>query len=165
MIRRASAFCRSSAETKLVIRLDGGSIHEGRAWLGDHDFREQGPGDLGERLERAVRDAFAEGARRVIAVGTDCPELNSATLSEAMELLNHDPLVFGPAFDGGYYLVGLSEPCPLIFQGIAWGGPDVLAQSLAAAGTARLSVSLLGFLSDVDVPEDLPAAEVALEQP
>jgi rSAM/selenodomain-associated transferase 1 len=164
-IRRAFEFCIAGEETRLVIRLDGGSVHQGQAWLGDYDFREQGTGDLGERLERAVRDAFLEGACKVLVIGTDCPDLDSATLAEAIELLDQHPLVFGPAYDGGYYLVGLSEPCPLIFQNIAWGGADVLAQSLAAAETARFSVGLLGILADVDVPEDLPAAEVALGQP
>ena len=163
-IRRASEFCIAAENTRLVIRLDGGSIREGQAWLGDYEFQEQGTGDLGERLELAVRNAFLEGAGKVLVIGTDCPELDSSCLAEAKELLDHHPLVFGPAYDGGYYLVGLSEPCPLIFQDIAWGGPDVLAQSLAAAETARLSVGLLGFLADVDVPEDLPAAEVALGQ-
>lgn len=148
-----------------MIRLDGGSTHEGRAWLGDYDFREQGAGDLGERLERAVRDAFTEGANKVLVIGTDCPELDSSVLSEAMDLLTDHPLVFGPAYDGGYYLVGLSEQCPAIFQNIAWGGPEVLAESLAVAKAAGLSVGLLGYLADVDVPDDLPAAEVALGQP
>jgi uncharacterized protein len=161
-IRMAEIFRLTTKDTKLVIRLDGGSIQDGKAWLGDYDFREQGEGDLGERLERAVRDVFAEGANKVLVIGTDCPELDEATLVEAMDLLNHHSVVFGPAYDGGYYLVGLSEPNSIIFQNITWGGADVLAQSLAAAEMEKLSVGLLGYLSDVDVPEDLPAAEVAL---
>lgn len=161
-IRRASAFCLTSQRVNLVIRLDGGSVQDGEAWLGKHDFREQGEGDLGARLERAVREAFAEGASKVLVIGTDCPELDEATLTEAMDLLNRHSLVFGPALDGGYYLVGLSEPVPVIFRNIAWGGPEVLAQSLAASATVKLEAGLLGILPDVDVPEDLPAAESAL---
>lgn len=161
-VGRASAFCQAHGNVKLVIWLDGGSPHEGKEWLGAHDFREQGCGDLGERLERAVQDAFSEGAHRLLVIGTDCPELNHATLAEALELLDHHPLVFGPAIDGGYYLVGLSAPSPIIFRKIEWGGAEVLAQSLAAAGKAGLSAGLLGSLPDVDTPEDLPAAEIAL---
>ncbi len=161
-IRRAANFCLNNQDVELVIRLDGGSAQDGKVWLGDYDFREQGAGDLGERLERAVREAFAEGVSKVLVIGTDCPELDEPILAAAMELLSHHSLVFGPAYDGGYYLVGLSEPNSIIFQSITWGGADVLAQSLAAAETANLSVGLLRYLSDVDVPEDLPAAEVAL---
>jgi uncharacterized protein len=161
-VQRASAFCVASQNVKLVIRLDGGSAQAGQAWLGRLDFREQGEGDLGERLVRAVRDAFTEGANKVLVIGTDCPELDAATLNQAMDLLDHHPLVFGPAIDGGYYLVGLTKPDSVIFENIAWGGADVLTQSLAAAESAGLGVGLLGFLPDVDLPEDLPAAEVAL---
>lgn len=163
-IHRAATFCASAKDVELVIRLDGGSTHDGKAWLGDYDFREQGAGDLGERLERAVRDAFSRGASKVLVIGTDCPELDSANLADAMDLLNHHPLVFGPACDGGYYLIGLSLPCSAVFRNIAWGGADVLRQSIAAAQTAELSVGLLKYLPDVDVPEDLPAAERALGQ-
>lgn len=161
-VGRVCTFCQAHGDVKLVIRLDGGSPHDGKEWLGAHDFREQGGGDLGERLERAVQDAFSEGAGRVIVIGTDSPELDHATLAEALELLDHHLLVFGPANDGGYYLVGLSAPSTIIFQNIAWGGTEVLAQSLAAARKAGFRVGLLGSLPDVDVPEDLPAAEIAL---
>jgi rSAM/selenodomain-associated transferase 1 len=161
-VGRASAFCRAHGNVKLVIRLDGGSPRDGMDWLGAHDFREQYGGDLGERLGCAVQDAFSEGAGRVLVIGTDCPELDHATLAAALNLLDHHPLVFGPAVDGGYYLVGLSAPSPIIFRNIAWGGAEVLAQSLAAAGKAGLSAGLLHPLPDVDVPEDLPAAEIAL---
>ena len=162
-VRCAEAFCLASLQVHLVIRLDGGSAEDGVAWLGHYDFREQGEGDLGERLELAVNDAFAEGANKVLVIGTDCPELNVATLAEAMNVLEHHPLVFGPALDGGYYLLGLTKPCPQIFHNIAWGGAEVLAQSLAAAESAQRSVGLLAYLPDVDVPEDLPAAMLALE--
>jgi uncharacterized protein len=163
-LQRVGAFCRTAEEVKMVIRLDGGTPGEGHAWLGNYNFREQGEGDLGERLERAVRDAFTEGARKVLVIGTDCPELTAAHLAGAMELLNHHPLVFGPAHDGGYYLVGLAQECPQIFHNIAWGGAAVLSGSLAAAEQAGLGVGLLETLSDVDVPADLPAAEIALSR-
>ena len=68
-------------------------------------------------------------------------------------------LVFGPAADGGYDLVGLSRPCPAIFRNIEWGGPRVLIQTLAAALDSGFHTSLLEVLSDVDVPEDLSSTE------
>lgn len=160
-IARAYQFCKSSG-VQLVIRLDGGTPADGVEWLGNHDFKEQGNGDLGERLDHAVTEAFDEGAQRVLVIGTDCPELDQATLTAALDILLRYPVVLGPAYDGGYYLIGLSKRCPTIFQNIDWGGSQVFAQSLAAAEKAGLAVGQLRFLADVDVPEDLPAAEIAL---
>lgn len=161
-IDRAQDYCISSG-VQLVIQLDGGSPADGVDWLGNHVFKEQGEGHLGERLERAVKEAFDEGALRVVVIGTDCPELDQATLAAAFDSLLQHPLVLGPAHDGGYYLIGFSEPCPTIFRNIDWGSPRVFAQSLAAAGNAGLAVGTLQFLADVDVPDDLPAAEIALK--
>jgi uncharacterized protein len=161
---RVEDFCHIAPEVKLTIYLDGGSADDGRCWLGNFEFREQGDGDLGKRLERAVRETFAEGARKVLVIGTDCPDLDATHLTTAMELLDHHPLVFGPAYDGGYYLVGLSAEFPDIFQDIPWGGPDVLSQSLAAAHRGGLSTLLLPYLADVDLPEDLPLAEIVLSR-
>jgi uncharacterized protein len=158
---RALEFCTSN-KVQLVIRLDGGTPDEGGAWLGNHVFIEQGEGDLGMRLDRAVRAAFDQGAQRVVVIGTDCPALDQATLASAFQMLSEHPVVFGPAYDGGYYLVGMVQPTPTIFQQIKWGGPEVLRQSLAAAQSEGLAVGQLKFLADVDVPDDLPAAEIAL---
>jgi rSAM/selenodomain-associated transferase 2 len=65
-------------------------------------------------------------------------------------------LVLGPAWDGGYYLVGLKRPIPELFQGISWGGASVLDETLSAAKRLNLSVALLSPLPDVDEPLDLP---------
>ncbi|MGL4400715.1 MAG: TIGR04282 family arsenosugar biosynthesis glycosyltransferase [Luteolibacter sp.] len=161
-ISRAQDFCKSSG-VQLVIRLDGGTPADGIEWLGNFDFKEQGNGDLGERLDRAVTAAFDEGAQRVLVIGTDCPELDQATLTSAFDTLIQYPVVLGPAYDGGYYLIGLSTPAPAMFQNIEWGTSHVFAQSLAAAGTAGLTVGKLRFLADVDLPDDLPAAEIAFK--
>lgn len=160
-IGRAHRFCQANG-VELIIRLDGGTPEDGTKWLVNHTFKPQGEGDLGERLRCAVQDAFDHGSQRVVVIGTDCPELDQQTLSAAFAILLEYPVVFGPAFDGGYYLVGLTQPSPALFENIDWGGSQVFAQSLAAAQSAGLAVGQLGFLSDVDVPEDLAAAEIAL---
>ncbi len=140
----------------IEVRHDGGNPEEMRAWLGPGPFlRPQGPGDLGQRMERALGEALQEGASRVILVGTDLPGLTDQHLNRALEALNERDLVLGPATDGGYYLVGLTRPAPEIFSGISWGGPRVLAQTLAAAQTAGLEPALIPGLSDLDRPEDL----------
>lgn len=161
-VGRASAYAMMHPGTQLQVHLAGGTPAEGRAWLGEVEFHAQPHGDLGNRMQSAVDLAFSNGARRVVVMGTDCPSLDEPLLEKAFQSLNDAELVFGPAADGGYYLVGLSGPCPSIFSDIEWGGPQVLNQSLAAAAKSRFHASLLEILCDVDLPEDLPAAHAAL---
>jgi rSAM/selenodomain-associated transferase 2/rSAM/selenodomain-associated transferase 1 len=127
-----------------------------RSWLGDAvTIRDQGEGDLGARMERAADAAFSEGAAAVVIIGGDCPGLASEHLTAACAALARADAVIGPALDGGYYLIGLRRPLPALFRGIAWGGADVLAQTLASARTLSVRVEQLETLGDVDVPADL----------
>ena len=75
---------------------------------------------------------------------------------------DHKSSRFGPALDGGYYLIGLAKPIRAVFESIPWGGSDVLAKSLQAAEGEGLKAALLAPLPDVDLPEDIPAALEAL---
>ncbi len=71
--------------------------------------------------------------------------------------------VFGPALNGGYYLVGMARPLPELFaiDPALWGGPQVLAASRHAARDAGLRVGQLPALRDLDTPQD--AAEFLAE--
>lgn len=127
-----------------------------RRWLGRaFAYQPQVTGDLGQRLTHAFERAFSLGARRVVAVGADCPAITLGLLQRAFAELESRPVVFGPAEDGGYYLIGLSRLCPALFEGIGWGGSRVLADSLLRAGFRGWEASLLPSLPDVDRPEDL----------
>ena len=161
-VGRASTYRLMHARTKLRVHLDGGSPRDGRDWLGEVEIHPQSDGNLGQRMQAAVEQAFSDGARRVVVMGTDCPSLDESLLVEAFDSLDRADLVFGPAADGGYYLIGLTRSCPAIFTNIEWGGPQVLKQSLAAAGRAGLHAALLEVRPDVDLPEDLPAAKTIL---
>jgi len=163
-IGRASSFVLSTPGARLLVRLEGGTPIEGKIWLGDNrvDCREQGTGDLGERMELAANEAFSEGAKRVVIIGTDCPSIDEGVLSKAFTALEKSDLVFGPALDGGYYLLGLAKPVSAIFKNIPWGGDEVLEKSLLAARDEGLPTALLNSLPDVDTPEDLPAGHAAL---
>ena len=158
----ASDFCRMGNVRRLRVCIEGGTPAEGRSWLGDLDIRVQADGNLGTRMRIAAEEAFADGAERVVIIGTDCPSLDESILSCAESLLGHNDLVFGPALDGGYYLIGLAKPIRAVFESIPWGGSDVLAKSLRAAEGEGLKAALLAALPDVDVPEDIPAALEAL---
>jgi len=140
------------------IRVTGGSPDRWGGWIEGARWVEQGDGDLGARLKRAVASAFEDGVQRVVVIGTDCPGLDGDVLQQAFEGLDDSEVVFGPALDGGYYLVGLTRPIGALFEGIDWGTDRVLEQSLARVPAAVL----LDPLSDVDVVGDLEGMESIL---
>lgn len=153
-LQTAGSFAAASGAA-LELRAGGEPARMRELYPGPWQVRAQCEGSLGERLSNAVGDAFAEGAGRVVAIGSDCPPLTAAHLSEAFAALSDHDVVLGPATDGGYYLIGLRRPIPDLFQDIAWSSDRVLDQTLAAAGRLGLSLHRLPVLADVDRPEDL----------
>jgi rSAM/selenodomain-associated transferase 1 len=115
----------------------------------------QGGGGLGLRLQRQCARGFAQGHRAIVLVGSDLPQLAAVDLQQAFAALQQVPLVLGPADDGGYWLIGLRAPAAPLFAGIDWGGPQVLAQTLAQAERLNLSYSLLDCQGDLDRVADL----------
>ena len=163
-VARAWTFCAAAPGRRLVIAQDGGGENEMREWLGPLDFLPQGEGDLSEKLKRCVAAEFTRGAREVIVIGADCPRLDHAILESAASALKHCEIAFGPAGDGGYYLVGLRKPTPELFSDIPWGTGEVLAVSLQRARQWGCEPALLARLHDVDEPPDLPDALAALDE-
>jgi rSAM/selenodomain-associated transferase 2/rSAM/selenodomain-associated transferase 1 len=140
----------------LEVHFTGGNESEMGAWLGaDLKYVKQGPGDLGDRLQHALKLGFSQGCRRSLVIGTDCPGLSVAHLQAAFDALRKCDAVFGPSLDGGYYLIGLRRMDSRLFQDIPWGGDRVLKKSLAKAHAAGLRVKTLNPLQDVDTPDDL----------
>ncbi len=118
-------------------------------------YAPQSEGALGERMNSAVEAAFFERAKRVVVIGTDCPEVKALHLSQAFEQLTHRDVVIGPATDGGYYLMGMRRHLPTLFENIAWGTETVFRQTRERAAEAGVTVGQLPPLSDVDYAEDL----------
>ncbi len=115
----------------------------------------QGRGSLGLRMQRQVQGASGRGARRVVLIGSDLPELRSSDLEQAFSALETHELVLGPALDGGYWLIGLRRSLPVLFSGIAWGGERVLGQTERVAAGLGLAVHRLAWRGDLDRPGDL----------
>ena len=107
---------------------------------------------MAEALNQALRTAD-----RVCVIGTDAPGVDAALVRSAFAALESADCVIGPAEDGGYYLIGLRQNHPTLFQDIEWSTPRVFEQTLAHASSAGLSIETLETLVDVDVLEDLPA--------
>lgn len=148
--------CLGRTGARLAVHHAGGSKKQMRRWLGrrDIDYVPQAPGDLGGRMFESLRSAFDQGARRVVLVGTDIPQLVPAHLEAAFDRLEHHDLVIGPSKDGGYWLVGMSRP-KNIFEGIAWSTATVLETTLNLARRKGMTASLLDPLSDLDNSDDL----------
>lgn len=109
--------------------------------------------DLGARMTRALAAGLAQGDKAIV-VGSDCPSVDADYVHQAVEALDSADVVFGPSDDGGYVLIGARRTEPAMLGGVAWGSDMALEQSIAAAESAGLSVSLLAPRWDVDEPED-----------
>lgn len=117
-------------------------------WTGGLPVVGQGRGDLGARMARCL--AAAPGDGPVVLVGSDIPALRPAHVARAFALLRAHDAVFGPAEDGGFWLVGVSRrrPLPALFAGVRWSTPHALDDCLGGLGRAR--VALADRLADVD---------------
>jgi rSAM/selenodomain-associated transferase 1 len=124
--------------------------------------RAQGRGGLGTRMADAFGRSFADGGERVVLMGSDSPTLPDALLTSAFHELREAGGVIGPTLDGGYYLIGLCRAvwpeAAVIFEGMRWSTPEVLAATLERTLQAGLDVRLLPAWYDVDVPADLVRA-------
>ncbi|MGH3439582.1 MAG: TIGR04282 family arsenosugar biosynthesis glycosyltransferase [Sciscionella sp.] len=162
LIRHAVAVARELAPEDTWVAFDPPSDRERLAALlpAGVGLLPQRGADLGERLAAASEALLRRRPGPALVIGTDIPTLNAELLAKAaIELTGGRDVVFGPALDGGYYLVGLTRQLPDLFAlpPHLWGGQTVLAASLAAAARAGLDVSLLPALRDLDTPTDARA--------
>jgi rSAM/selenodomain-associated transferase 1 len=123
-------------------------------WQGAH--LAQTGNDLGEKMLHAAQSCFANGAQRVVIIGSDKPDLEVSTLLSAIEELEKHDLVFGPALDGGFYLIGTRAPFEeTLFTDVLWSHESTLQAVLNKAYGLNLSVTLLPLGADVDEESDL----------
>jgi rSAM/selenodomain-associated transferase 1 len=111
--------------------------------------------DLGERISNSFSYAFNQGNKEVIIIGTDCFELSSIALTEAFCRLKSQDVVIGPAYDGGYYLLGMKAYSPKLFENISWSTGKVLEETISVCKDLHLSFALLPVLADLDDEEGL----------
>lgn len=111
-------------------------------------------GDLGERMLNAFADALRH-YRHAVLIGCDCPSLTVADLQQALTALQAgNDAVIAPAEDGGYVLIGLNAPQPVLFADMPWDGDNVMAETRRRAAGAALAVHELARQWDIDTPED-----------
>ena len=122
-------------------------------------------GDLGDRMFYAMNLAMRKGYEKAVLVGVDIPNLSESIILSSFELLSDNDLVFGPATDGGYYLVGFKRPIKEIFEGVEWSTEHTLTQSMEVARENGYSMAFTNTLSDVDTPEDIKRVGIDLDLP
>jgi len=128
-----------------------------RIWAAGLPRRAQGRGGLGRRMVRALTENAAQGP--VCLIGSDIPGVHRHHIARAFTQLGSHDAVFGPAEDGGFWLIGLSPVRPpprSLFTGVRWSGPHALADSLATLPGRR--IALADTLADVDTADDLARA-------
>jgi rSAM/selenodomain-associated transferase 1 len=118
--------------------------------------------DIGECLSRVQSSLLAAGHPKVIALNSDGPTLPPTYLRQAIVQLDSTDVVLGPSDDGGYYLIGLKQPHPELFDGIAWSTDQVMDQTRARARDLRLVVAELPPWYDVDTADDLARLQAEL---
>ena len=114
----------------------------------------QGPGDLGQRLDRAARRCLQAG-EKILLIGSDCPELDRLRLREAAARLEDHMAVIHPAADGGYALLGLKAYDASLFAEIAWSTDRVAADTIDRIRRLGWPMHIAETLHDVDEPADL----------
>ncbi len=114
----------------------------------------QGEGDLGERQRELFRGAAARSEERVVLIASDSPQLTVGVVEQAFRELRRHDLVFGPTYDGGYYLIGM-RGFRDVFRGVPMNVGTELEGLVAAARLAGLSVGRVETTFDVDEAEDL----------
>ena len=114
----------------------------------------QAEGNLGAKMQTAFKESFKAGFEKVIIVGSDCAEINEKDVLKAEKLLDENQLVFGPALDGGYYLLGMNSMTNCVFEDKPWSQDHLLEVTLKELEEKNITYSLLAPKSDIDYEED-----------
>jgi rSAM/selenodomain-associated transferase 1 len=117
--------------------------------------RMQSGTNLGERMLNSFKELFEQGFTRIVIIGSDCLQLQTENLQEAVTLLESNTAVIGPASDGGYYLLGLTKLYPDLFVNKPWSTDQVLTKTIDDFNNQGISYALLEELSDIDDITDL----------
>jgi rSAM/selenodomain-associated transferase 1 len=140
-------------QTVLAVSPDTEGL-QSRIWPADLPRWPQGQGDLGDRMGAIFRNA---PIGPVVIIGADIPGITPALIEKAFRALGDHDAVFGPATDGGYWLVGMKRGTRAVpahlFENVRWSTKHALADTVASLSGAQ--VAMLDTLRDVDVAADL----------
>ncbi|MDQ3394167.1 MAG: TIGR04282 family arsenosugar biosynthesis glycosyltransferase [Bacteroidota bacterium] len=128
---------------------------EGAEYFSILKFLQEGK-HLGEKMQNAFSKCFSLGYEDICIIGSDCYELTQKHIEQAFELLLKNPIVLGPSFDGGYYLLGMNFMFKDLFLEKKWSTSTVFEDTIKNIEERGLQYALLEKLNDVDEEIDLP---------
>jgi len=135
-------------ETWLAVAPDT-ALHS-RCWPANLPRIAQGRGDLGERMARILESSKGP----VVLIGADVPGVQKQHISDVFRKLGRQELVFGPAKDGGFWLVAARRTLPKsLFKNVRWSSSTTLSETIQSASST--SIGFTAQLSDVDTVQDL----------
>ncbi|WP_406684871.1 TIGR04282 family arsenosugar biosynthesis glycosyltransferase [Seonamhaeicola sp. MEBiC1930] len=127
-------------------------------WVNNYKDIQKGK-DLGERMKNAFLEGFLDGYKNIILIGSDLPDISAYQIEKALSTLQQTDTVFGPAQDGGYYLIGLSKMVETAFNNKPWSQNNLLEETLKDLTKNNITFSTLETLNDIDTFEDLKASK------
>ncbi len=159
MTWRVLSAATSRGQWTTILQVTPGDLSCGRWWPASLQRAGQSRGDLGQRMASALARYSSRGP--VALVGSDIPDLRRDDLRQAFDALGSQDLAFGPAQDGGYWLVGVRQGLPIgairrMFNGVRWSSAHALSDTLRNVRPG-LRVAELRTACDVDTIDDLEA--------
>jgi rSAM/selenodomain-associated transferase 1 len=109
-------------------------------------------GNLGDKMKYAFHQNFKKNFQKVLIIGTDLFDISNDLIENAFDQLDNNEVVIGPAQDGGYYLLGMRQFIPEVFESIKWSTEHVFQQTLQSI--TDKSVAVLEKKNDIDYAED-----------
>ena len=104
-----------------------------------------------DKIYNSMKEVFSLGYKKSILIGTDIPEISKENIIDSFNLLNDNDFVFGPSYDGGYYLVGMKEYNDVIVK----TNSGTLNNILNAIENINLKYSIIEKRYDIDEYDDL----------
>lgn len=148
---------KASSETNADKHIYFSDEVENFNWKNNKKFVQKGA-DLGIRMQNAFQNGFDLGYKNIILIGSDLPSISKEIIETGFDKLQQNDVVFGPAEDGGYYLIGMSKMNPSIFENKPWSKSELLAITLQELNAQKQSVAKIKTLNDIDTFEDLIAS-------
>ena len=142
MMRAVIINVQDEAWTTILAAATPDSIGAVPEWDGLPQIAQVG-GSLSPRLAEVFK-----GTGPILIIGTDCPQVRASDIKDAIQALKTHDAVFGPADDGGFWLIGMNGPVdPSVFDNVRWSHAQTLSDMTA---NINGSVHRLRTLIDVD---------------
>ena len=163
--RRTIAFTPQLSQDQFATLAQSATTPDAESGSTAWNLSPQADGSLGNRMTHFFESAFGDSStQKVVLIGSDCPTITPEVCGEAFVLLESNDVVLGPTFDGGYYLVGMSQRYFDVFSGITYSTESVLDQTLIKMKQEDISFALLPPLQDIDEYPQLVDLRAALSE-